>query len=248
MRRLRASLLAVIPGFTLLMAATSAAAQIKVDLELVMAVDVSGSVDMIEADLQRAGYVQAWRDPVILRAIRSNEQQRIAVAYVEWSGADHQQLVIDWVLVHDEVSARAFADRLAEAPLARGRWTSISAAIDSAVPMFAANRFDGERLVIDVSGDGTNNSGRPVEAARDAAIAAGVVVNGLPILNDRPQPFDMPTPMEVKLDQYYQNTVIGGPGAFVVAALGFEEFRTAVLTKLVREIASNDTGTRLAQR
>ena len=126
--------------------------------------------------------------------------------------------------------------------------TSISGVIDFAVPLFDGNGYAGERLVIDVSGDGPNNRGRPVTAARDAAVTRGIVINGLPILNDRPQPFDLPTPMEVGLDRYYAEQVIGGPGSFVLPAQDFVDFRTAILNKLIREIAARPPGTHVATR
>src|SRR5262245_45316012 len=149
-----------------LMAAGSArAADLPVDLELVLAVDVSGSVDAEEAQQQREGYVRAIADPAVVQAIGSNFRRRIAVAYLEWAGNDYQQLILDWTLIEDAVGASAFATRLAAAPRRRGRWTSISGAIDAARPLFDGNGYAGDRRVIDVSGDGTNNRGRPVENA-----------------------------------------------------------------------------------
>lgn len=211
-----------------------------VDLEIVLAVDVSGSVDNYEARQQRDGYVAALRDPAVIKAIAANEHRRIAVAYIEWAGGTYQQTVADWALIDSEASAYAFADLLERAPIGRERWTSISGGIDYAMPMFDANGYAGERLVIDVSGDGMNNSGRSLAFARDEALGRGIVINGLPILNDRPQPFDMPTPMEQQLDRYYERYVIGGPGSFMVTAQSFEDFKTAVLAKLIREIAAAD--------
>ena len=232
-----------------LMAASAArSADLPVDLELVLAVDVSGSIDAEEAQQQREGYVTAIADPAVVQAIGSNFHRRIAVAYLEWAGNDYQQLVLDWTLIEDAAGASAFAARLAAAPRRRGRWTSISAAIDTARPLFDGNGYAGDRHVIDVSGDGTNNRGRPVEDARDEAVAAGIVINGLPILNDRPQPFDLPTPLDVDLDAYYAERVIGGPGSFVLPARDFTDFRIAILNKLIREIAGDDGPTRLAQR
>jgi len=223
-------------------AATASAQDLPVDLELVLAVDVSGSIDAEEARQQREGYVAALADPGVVQAVRSGFHRRIAVAYLEWASGDYQRLVLDWTLIEDDASARAFAGRLAVNPRRTARWTSISAAIDAAVPMFDDNGYAGDRRVIDVSGDGPNNRGRSVTAARDDAVARGIVINGLPILNDRQQPFDLPTPMELDLDSYYYENVVGGPGSFVIPAKDFTDFRAAILSKLIREIAA-DGGT-----
>ena len=211
-----------------------------VDLELVLAVDVSGSIDAEEARQQREGYVAALADRAVVDAIQSNFHRKIAVTYMEWASGDFQKVVIDWSLIQDMRSAEDFAARLAAAPRRSARWTSISSAIDAAVPMFDGNGYAGERLVIDISGDGPNNRGRPVRFARDDAVAKGIVINGLPILNDRPQPFDMPTPVELDLTGYYIEQVIGGPGSFVLPAQDFLDFRSAILTKLIREIAGDE--------
>jgi hypothetical protein len=224
------------------------AADLPVDLELVLAVDVSGSVDAEEARQQREGYVAAIADPAVIDAIGSNFHRRIAVAYLEWASGDYQHLVLDWTLIDGAATAAAFASLLAAAPRRSARWTSISAAIDASVPLFDGNGYAGDRRVIDVSGDGPNNRGRPVTAARDEAVAKGIVINGLPILNDRPQPFDLPTPMAMALDRYYADQVIGGPGSFVLPAQDFADFRTAILNKLIREIAGGAAFTRLAHR
>ena len=230
---------------TALLAATPDLArgeEVAVDVELVLAVDISGSVDAVEAAQQRQGYVSALADPAVVRAIRSTLTGKVAMTYVEWAGAEAQEVVVPWTLLEDDASARAFAAAVAEAPARRGRWTSISGAIDFAAPLFDGNGFAGERRVIDVSGDGPNNRGRPVTLARDEAVARGIVVNGLPILNDREQPMGMPTPAEMALDRYFAESVIGGPGSFVVPALGFGEFREAILRKLVLEIAGAGAG------
>jgi hypothetical protein len=172
------------------------------------------------------------------------------MTYVEWAGAEQQEVLVPWTLLEDGATAAAFAGAIAEARTRRSMWTSISGAVDFAVPLFEGNGFAGERRVIDVSGDGPNNRGRPVTVARDEALARGIVINGLPILNDRPQPFDIPTPVEVALDRYYEENVIGGPGSFIVTALGFEEFKEAILMKLVLEIAGTPppAGRHLAAR
>lgn len=213
------------------------AEDIPVDLELVLAVDISGSIDADEARQQREGYLAALIDPAVLQAIQSNFHRRISLAYVEWASADYQRLVVDWTLVEDEKTALSFTERLGALPPMSARWTSISGAIDFAAPLFEGNGYAGDRRVIDVSGDGPNNRGRAVTAARDAALAQGIVINGLPILNDRPQPFDLPTPKDMALDLYYTENVIGGPGSFVIPAQDFEDFRSAILAKLIREIA-----------
>ena len=218
-------------------AATATAQELPVDLELVLAVDVSGSIDAEEARRQREGYVAAIADEAVARAIQANFHRRIAVLYLEWASADYQRVALDWALIEDDASAKAFAGRLAAAPPRTARWTSISAAIDAAVPLFEGNGYAGDRRVIDVSGDGPNNRGRSVLAARDEAVARGIVINGLPILDDRTQPAGLPTPVEMDLDLYYSDHVIGGPGSFVVPAKDFTDFRLAILNKLIREIA-----------
>ncbi len=207
----------------------------RVDLELVLAVDVSGSIDFEEARLQRQGYMAAFLDPVVLSAIRSGPLGRIAVTYVEWSGAFSRATTVDWMMIDGQDSAEAFVAALEAAPLHRGRFTSISGAIEYALPLFDANGFDGARRAIDISGDGPNNNGRYVPDARDIAAMAGVTVNGLPIINDRPNPFGIPQMKD--LDIYFENCVIPGPGAFVVVAEGFDDFGSAIRRKLILEIA-----------
>lgn len=214
--------------------------EMPVDLELVLAVDVSGSVDSWEARQQRDGYVAAIADPAVIRAIGSNFHGRIAVTYVEWSGSDQQQVLMPWQVIGDADAAEAFSSVLAAKPLTRMMYTSISNAIDYSAPLFDENGFAGERRVIDISGDGPNNRGRPLEEARAAALARGITINGLPILNDRPQPWAGPTPIQMNLDRYYAEQVIGGPGSFIVVAEDYTAFRQAILTKLILEIA--DTG------
>lgn len=206
----------------------------KVDLELMFAVDVSESIDAQEARVQRGGYVAALRDPLVLAAIRRGKWGRTAVAYFEWSGEGRQRQVVDWSIIHDAASARRVADALARAPIGAGRWTSISGALDFARLRFGANGFDGERRVIDISGDGFNNVGRPVTAARDRAVAEGITINGLPVIH-RPKNFTWP-PMPF-LDLYFRNCVIGGPGAFMVVSKTLKDFAAAVRRKLILEIA-----------
>jgi len=222
--------------FLLLLPLSGAArAQQPVDLELVLAVDVSGSVDPEEAKLQRDGYVQAFLNDKVQRAIRGGPFGRVAVTYVEWAGDNHQYTIVDWTLLGDAASVRSFALAIAEAPITSAQWTSISAAIDYAVPLFDNNGVEGTRRVIDVSGDGENNRGRSVDAARDAAVARGITINGLPILNDRPNPWGGSPSTE--LDRYYREHVIGGPGAFLVPATDFNSFADAILSKLLLEVS-----------
>lgn len=224
----------------------SAKAEVPVDLELVLAVDVSGSVDEEEAKLQRTGYVDALLDPKVIGAIRSGPLGRIAVTYMEWAGDHFQRVIVGWTLLDGPTAAQSFVGALEEAPLRTAQWTSISAAIDHAATLFDGNGFEGTRRVIDVSGDGVNNRGRPVRDARDGAVAAGITINGLPILNDRPNPWGGPSP--ANLDLYYRDNVIGGPGAFLVPALSFDSFADAILSKLLLEISGIGRGTVFAGR
>ncbi|WP_109096448.1 DUF1194 domain-containing protein [Azospirillum sp. TSH64] len=212
-----------------------AAAQTPVDVELVFAVDVSGSVDPDEAKLQRNGYVQALLNPKVQAAIRGGPFGRISATYVEWAGESHQHTVVGWTELSDPASIERFAASVAEAPMMTEQWTSISAVIDYAVPLFGNNGFEGTRRVIDISGDGENNRGRPVEEARDAAVARGITINGLPILNDRPNPWGGAAPND--LEAYYREHVIGGPGAFLVPARDFDAFADAILSKLLLEVS-----------
>lgn len=214
-----------------------------VDLELILAVDVSGSVDEIEAQLQREGYIAALTSRQVLNAIRSGENRRIGIAYVEWAGAQYQRTIVDWTVIEDEASAKAVVAKIAASPYVAIRWTSISAAIDYSMAVFQTSPFEGKRRVIDISGDGKNNNGGDVVSARDRAVAAGVTINGIPILNDRQggrgyggRGF----PSDPDLDVYYQTYVIGGPGAFMVPAESFDTFAKAIQSKLIREIANLD--------
>jgi hypothetical protein len=198
-----------------------------VDLQLVLAVDASGSVSAERFELQKQGYAAAFRDPRLLRAVAGGGHQRIMVAMVQWTGPRLQVLVVDWQEVHDAASAAAVADKIARAPRQLfGGGTSISGVIDFSLGLFARGRQEGARRVIDISGDGANNSGRSGGVARDEAVAAGVTINGLPILNVEPY-----------LDAHYRDAVIGGPGAFMIAIERYEQFGPAILRKLVTEIA-----------
>lgn len=206
-----------------------------VDLELVIAVDVSWSVDRVEAKLQRDGYIAAFTDPQVIEAIEAGFLGRIAVLYMEWAGMGHNRIVIDWTEIGDADGARAFVALLASRPFESGYRTSISEAIDFAVPQFEGNGFDGKRRVIDVSGDGANNYGRLVTKARDDAVTAGITINGLPILGDDANQSDRS--WVPNLDLYFQNCVVGGRGSFVIAAENFTDFASAIRQKLVLEIA-----------
>ena len=220
---------------TVAQAPKSTAKTTPVDLELVLAVDVSRSIDADEFDLQRPGYARAITNERVLDAVQSGSLGAIAVAYVEWSGADQQRTVVDWTLIRDQNTAEDFAAAILAAPRSFAAYTSISGAIDYAVRLFETSRYEGSRQVIDVSGDGSNNSGRPVWLARDAAVEVGITINGLAIINDRPNPFSRPEP---KLDDYYRENVIGGSGAFVVIAEDFNTFASAILSKLIKEVAA----------
>lgn len=208
---------------------------VPVDLELVIAVDVSGSIDAEEARLQRDGYVGAFANPDVIRAIAGGTLGKIAVTYIEWAGALYARTIVEWSLIDGDESARAFSVRLAKAPIETELWTSISHAIDYSIPLFAGNRFAGMRKVIDISGDGPNNQGGLVTAFRDRAVAAGITINGLPIVNDRAGPGGWPPLPD--LDLYYAACVIGGSGAFYVVADNFADFARAVRQKLLLEIA-----------
>ena len=224
----RAFCLALLLAFsTDLTAPTPARAETQVDLALVLAVDASGSVDRRRFELQKQGYVAAFRDARVLNAIRSGLTQSIAVTMFQWTGPRLQVQVVPWTLIKDEASANAFAAAIEAAPRQLfGGGTSISGAIDYGRLLLLQSGFAPTRRVIDVSGDGSNNSGRPVTFARDEAARDGVGVNGLPI------PW-----IEPGLDHYYRDYVIGGPGAFMVVADSYETFADAVLKKLITEIA-----------
>jgi Protein of unknown function (DUF1194) len=217
-----------------------------VDLELVLAVDISGSIDEAEARLQREGYTRALAHPEIIQAIQSGVYGRVAITYVEWASDDHQQRVVEWTLVSDNASAKMLADVLAEAPFSSGRSTSISGVIDYSAKLFAENGYKGFRRVIDISGDGYNNGGRRAEWARDQAVAAGITINGLPILADRPNPWGGTPPAD--LDRYFEERVIGGPGAFLMVAEDFTAFARAIMKKLLIEIAGVPSGETLASK
>jgi Protein of unknown function (DUF1194) len=216
----------------------SAPAAERVDLLLVLASDVSRSVDSEKFQLQRDGYVAALNNPRVIEAIRSGGTGHIAVCFVEWSGVTSQKLVIDWTSIGDADSARRFSDALDEAPRSFADRTSISAGIDFAITQLEEAPFETNRRTIDVSGDGTNNSGRDVTAARDEAISIGVTINGLVILSDAPLAWNPEhTNPPGGLAEYYRRNVIGGPSAFVMVAENHGSFGQAILNKLIAEIA-----------
>lgn len=213
-----------------LVAPTRAQQQPTTDLLLVLAVDASGSVNQTRFELQRRGYADAFRSRQVLNAIRGGATGSIAITMTQWTGPTMQVQVVPWMLIKDEASAHAVADAIEAAPRQLfGGGTSLSGAIDNAMLLFPGAPYRGLKRVIDVSGDGSNNRGRDVREARDEAVRAGVVINGLPIVS-----------LEYDLDKYYFNYVIGGPGAFIVPADSYDNFAQAVLRKLVLEIASND--------
>ncbi len=210
----------------------------QVDLLLVLAADVSRSVDEKEFKLRREGFAAAMVDPRVLRAMTGGPTGRIAVIFVEWGSEFEQRVVVDWALISGERDAQDVAQRVLGAPRSFWGRTSISAAIEFSMAALARSPFQSDRHVIDVSGDGTNNSGIDVVAARDAAIAKGVTINGLVILSEEPLPTNPShTHPPGGLTAYFENNVIGGPGAFVIEAEGFETFRQSIISKLIKEIA-----------
>ena len=232
---MKRSFSAIAAFLTVALLAAGAPADESVDLELVLAVDVSRSIDAEEAQLQREGYIRAFRDPEVIRAIRHGILGRIAVTYVEWAGVGHWRRIADWQMIDGPEGAEAFIAKLNELPPASAMRTSISGGIEFALRQFDGNGFEGTRRVIDVSGDGPNNDGFLVTTARDAAVAAGVTINGLPIMDQGGGLYSWYNIPD--LDLYYENCVIGGPGAFIVTADGFANFAQAVRKKLILEIA-----------
>jgi hypothetical protein len=212
--------------------ANVALAQTEVDLELVLAVDVSGSMDIDELEVQREGYVAAFRHPEVISAIRSGPLGRIAVTYVEWAGPQNQATVIPWTLIDSEEAAQAFATLLSATARSRYMWTSISAGLLYAAAAFNNNEFTGARQIIDISGDGPNNRGLPIEPVRSGVAASGITINGLPLVVKRFGRGYIPN-----LDVYYEDCVIGGPGAFLIPVHNMTQFSLAVRRKLLLEIA-----------
>jgi hypothetical protein len=204
-----------------------------VDVLLVLAIDVSRSVTDEEAVLQRDGYRGAMTDPAVLAAIANGPLGAIAVAYFEWARHDFQDLIMPWTRIAGGPDARAWADRLGAMPRQSVAWTSISGALSYAGKLLTAAPFEGTRRVVDVSGDGANNNGPPAEDERDALVASGVTINGLPIINRHPR-FGR---FELDVDKYYAASVIGGPGAFLIVAEDFTAFAEAIKRKLLQEIS-----------
>ncbi len=219
-------------------AAEQLAAAREVDVALVLAVDVSSSVDEGEAGIQRAGYIAAMRDPRVADAIRGGLNGRVAITYVEWSSPTDQRVVVPWREISDAAGATAFADELKSAPYKPGSTTSISGGIDFAVNLIQKSGLQALRRVIDVSGDGYSDYGRPVRAARDEAVKAGIVVNGLPIMNERAA---YRTKIPPDLDKYYTENVTGGRGSFTLVVRNLDDFNKLVLQKLILEIAQLET-------
>ncbi len=208
---------------------------IEVDVELVLAVDVSYSMDIEEQRLQREGYIKALTSPEVLNAIRQGAVGKIAITYFEWAGASFQRIIVPWQVIDGPETADAFAAKLIAAPITRWYRTSVSGAILFGQEMFENNGYDAVRRVLDISGDGPNNHGILVQDARDRALKAGIVINGLPIMinNGRRSVFDMSD-----LDDYYTDCVIGGPGSFMIAITERDQFVAATRSKILREIAT----------
>ncbi|MEH2475074.1 hypothetical protein V1281_003750 [Nitrobacteraceae bacterium AZCC 2161] len=205
-----------------------------VDVELVLAVDVSYSMDMEELAIQREGYAQAIVSKEFLSALKTGPTGKIAVTYFEWAASTDQKVIIPWRIIDGPESADAVAAEIMKTPIRRASRTSISGAINFAMPLFDDNAYHGLRRVIDISGDGPNNNGSPVTIARDEAVAKGIVINGLPIMVKEPSY----STMDIEnLDLYYEDCVVGGPGSFVVTIKEREKFKEAIRTKLVLEVA-----------
>lgn len=215
------------------------AAEVPVDLELVLAADASGSIDSEERRLQRQGYAQAITHPRILQALRGGYRQAIALTYVEWSGVGCQRIKVPWARVHDEASADAFAAALVSAPaIDCGGANAIGDAIDFSAQLIGNNEFAGTRRIIDISGDGPDNRGGPVAAARQRAVLSGITINGLAIINPG-RTFSGPG--GIPLDEHYRRDVTGGPGSFVLVVRQEEStFAAAILNKLVLEISATE--------
>jgi hypothetical protein len=237
----RLSIVAALMTASLWLPVPDARAETEVDVALVLAVDVSRSMDPDEQELQRQGFIDAFRSPQVHDAIRNGMLGRIIVTYFEWSGVDYQNVIIPWTIIDGSVAAMKFADGLHDNPIGRLRRTSISGAIDFGVKLLDQTGVEPIRRVIDISGDGPNSSGRGVVAARDEAIAKGITINGLPIMLKRPSGFgDMEN-----LDLYYKGCVIGGEGAFLVPVRERQQFADAIRTKIIREIAALSAETQI---
>ena len=205
-----------------------------VDVELILAVDVSYSMDMDELAIQREGYAQAIVSKEFLQALKSLPNGKIAITYFEWAASSDQKIIIPWRLIDGPETADAVANEIMKTPIRRASRTSISGAISFAMPLFDEDPYHGPRHVIDISGDGPNNNGVPVVPVRDAALAKGIVINGLPIMVKEPSYSTMDID---NLDWYYEDCVIGGPGSFVVSIKDREKFKEAIRAKLLLEVA-----------
>jgi hypothetical protein len=222
----------MLAGGMLLLNGAAALAQTRVDLALVLAVDVSFSMEPDEQGLQRHGFAEAFQSPEVHQAIRQGVQGRIAVIYVEWSGAFDQQIIVPWTVIEQPADGLAFAERLLQSPLRRMGYTSISGVIDFGVRQLRQSGLRADRQVIDISGDGANNTGRTVILARDGALARGITINGLPIMLNRPDGiWDI-----ADLDLYFRDCVIGGPGAFLIPVREKAQFIDAIKAKIIWEI------------
>ena len=229
-----AGLAAPSPGNPQVSLATDKEATPSVDVELVIAVDVSYSMDMDELAIQREGYAQAIVSREFLQALKSLPNGKISVTYFEWAASSDQKIIFPWRVIDGPETADAVADEILKTPIRRASRTSISGAIYFALPLFDANPYRGLRRVIDISGDGPNNNGLPVVGARDIALAKGITINGLPIMVKEPTY----STMDIEnLDWYYEDCVIGGPGSFVVSIKDRDKFKEAIRTKLVLEVA-----------
>jgi uncharacterized protein YbaA (DUF1428 family) len=236
------------PNSTTALAAQSAAqfsdtqAAPTVDVELVLAVDVSYSMDMDELAIQREGYAQAIVSKEFLQALKGLPNGKIAITYFEWAASSDQKIIIPWRVIDGPETADAVAAEIMKTPIRRASRTSISGAINFAMPLFEENPYRGLRRVIDISGDGPNNNGTPVTAARDAALEKGIIINGLPIMVKEPSYSTMDID---NLDFYYEDCVIGGPGSFVVSIKDRDKFKEAIRSKLLLEVAGRTPERRL---
>jgi hypothetical protein len=226
---------ALMGSLAVLAGAKATRAQSLVDLQLVLAVDVSRSIDEVEAELQRRGYIEAMTNDRVIDAILSGEHKRIALCYTEWAGTHYQTIVIDWMVIDSAGSGRRFSDKLAESPRTSQSWTAVGAALAHAAQRFEESGFVSRRRVIDISGDGRTNDGPPAEQVRDRLVAQGIVINGLPVMMGRD---NFGRPADLALDKYYEENVIGGPGSFMIVARSFDDFGRAVRSKLIREISA----------
>ncbi|MGO4389671.1 DUF1194 domain-containing protein [Microvirga sp. 2YAF29] len=230
--------LACLPLIGILIPILPARAEPQLDLALVLAVDISSSMETEEQNLQRTGFAEAFRSSLVHEVIKNGPMGRIAVTYVEWSGAKDQTILVPWTVIDSPEKAKSFADNLSSKPTRQAGMTSISAAIDFSRGLFVDVGKIAARRVIDVSGDGPNNDGRRIAYARDEAVADGIVINGLPIMFAR----TMGSPEMEGLDDYYRECVIGGVGSFMIPLHDSEQFAMVIRTKIMREIAGLEEG------